>query len=244
MGLTLFRLILKVGLPLPFTSLTHDKHFFCSPQSGLLQNGRAYSEGLSLDLHSVARQDAGIYVCTATNSVGSAEAEIEVDIKCKYISSLLIRNRQRRGFFDLRAAFLLFFSVLCVFSRLEPIWIRRLFSPKRGETEAKSGKSFGLVRGAKVFYTRLRRVGQLAQRNPIFAAFFASPWVRFEGENRRLPRNWGFLSFSLSLIYSGYIAWEKMKEKFAKQGEKGALSDYTLLSHLNRTISSKNEAKS
>lgn len=111
MGLTLFRLILKVGLPLPFTSLTHDKHFFCSPQSGLLQNGRAYSEGLSLDLHSVARQDAGIYVCTATNSVGSAEAEIEVDIKCKYISSLLLRNRQRRGFF------LIYGRLFCCFFR-------------------------------------------------------------------------------------------------------------------------------
>ena len=41
-------------------------------------------EGLSLELRSVSRQDAGTYVCTANNGVGEeASAEIQVEIQCK-----------------------------------------------------------------------------------------------------------------------------------------------------------------
>lgn len=55
-----------------------------SLQSGLLPSGYKTQEGLSLELQSVRRQDAGTYTCTANNGVGQeASAEIQVEIKCK-----------------------------------------------------------------------------------------------------------------------------------------------------------------
>ena len=69
-----------------------------SLQSGLLPSGYKTQEGLSLELESVRRQDAGTYLCTADNGVGQeASAEIQVEIKCKCTKFLAFANLSRHG---------------------------------------------------------------------------------------------------------------------------------------------------
>ena len=62
-------------------------------QSGLLPSRRVSQEGLSLEIKNVKREDAGVYVCTASNGVGKpASAEINVRVECEYAFRFPIYN--------------------------------------------------------------------------------------------------------------------------------------------------------
>ena len=60
----------------------------------MLSSGKTVEHSQSLMLTSVSRQDEGLYICTASNGVGSpASASVKLTVLCKNISyNLLCRH--------------------------------------------------------------------------------------------------------------------------------------------------------
>lgn len=52
--------------------------------SNSLSGQRLISDGPRLNISRLSRNDAGVYVCEALNSQGSALLEIQIDVECEY----------------------------------------------------------------------------------------------------------------------------------------------------------------
>lgn len=63
----------KDGLPVPLTSTSN----------GGVEH-RIYADGANLNFTKLNRNDAGIYVCEASNSEGSAKLNITIVVECEY----------------------------------------------------------------------------------------------------------------------------------------------------------------
>lgn len=52
----------------------------------MLPNGEKTFVGNSYTIDSVRRQADGVYICTATNNIGTTNEEIDLNILCKYFN--------------------------------------------------------------------------------------------------------------------------------------------------------------
>lgn len=58
--------------------------FYCE-QNNLLPNGEQSVDGSTLTIKKAHRHEAGIYVCSGSNGVGSpVDSEIEIRVQCKF----------------------------------------------------------------------------------------------------------------------------------------------------------------
>ena len=62
-------------------------------QNNLLPNGEQSVEGNSFTIQKADRHQAGVYICSASNGVGTpASSAIEVKVQCKGFFSLLLQQ--------------------------------------------------------------------------------------------------------------------------------------------------------
>ena len=81
----------STGFPLPTivwsrtNGALSNRVFVSDSVTALIGNGNVTKVSVNLTITNISREDAGVYVCQATNSIDSDSSNISVTVQCKYI---------------------------------------------------------------------------------------------------------------------------------------------------------------
>ena len=81
----------SIGIPLPTITWSRDNRnlnnrvFVSDSVTGLVENGNVTRVSVNLTIASTSREDTGVYICSASNYVGSDSNNVSIIVQCKFL---------------------------------------------------------------------------------------------------------------------------------------------------------------
>ena len=81
----------SIGIPLPSITWSrdngalNDRVFVSDSVTGLVENGNVTRVSVNFTIISTSREDTGVYICSASNYIGSDSNNVSIIVQCKFL---------------------------------------------------------------------------------------------------------------------------------------------------------------